>query len=74
MRKPLLRGFFLCRIIVNAFILLILVFILACTRKVEASRTDKQVPAKGKGYRVHESVVSTAILASTAWHAAALEK
>jgi hypothetical protein len=53
---------------------LILVFILlACTGKFKTSRTDKEVPAKGNGDRVHESVVLTAVLASTARHAAALK-
>ena len=68
------RGFILGRIIVNAFIPLILVFILASTGKVQASRTDKEVPAKGNRDCVHVSVVLTAVLANTARHAAALEK
>jgi hypothetical protein len=42
---------------VNAFILLILVVVLACTGKIDAPRPDKDVPAKGKRDCVHERVV-----------------
>jgi hypothetical protein len=51
-------------------IILVFVFLECCLRQVEASRADKDGPAKGNRDWVHEDVATPAVFTKAARHAA----